>query len=161
MCARSATLAPHDPERRPKGMEPYERPQQTRVPLKECPVGASLDLLARKWTFMLLRDVAFYKLDRYSQFLHNNPGITPRILSRRLNEMVEERLLVRIGEGKDTHYRIGARGTDALPILVALFQYGLKNRADEVFTDGRPRPLGEVMPSWDADFILSLFDKEA
>lgn len=160
MGAKHATLTPHDAGRRPEGMEPYEPAQQTAVPLQACPVGASLDIFSRKWTFLILRDVAFYKLERFTQFLRNNPGMTPRILSRRLGEMVDEGLLVRSGDGKETHYRLGPRGVDALPMLVALFRYGLKHRAEDVFPDGRARSLVEVMPEWDAGFVLAMFDIE-
>ncbi len=157
MAGSYSTLSPHDTDDRPQDMKPYEAPQKTAVPLQACPVGASLDIFSRKWTFLILRDVAFYKLDRYSQFLGNNPGMTPRILSKRLNEMVAEGLLERRGSGKDVHYRLGTRGQDALPMLVALFQYGLKHRADEVFADGEPRPLQTVMPSWGFDRLAGMF----
>lgn len=127
------------------------------VELQNCPVGASLDIFSRKWTFMVLRDIAYYKRHRFTEFLENNPGMTPRILSKRLNEMVDERLIVKTGDGKDTRYHLGPRGVDTLPMLLALFQYGIKHRADEVFGDGRPRRLAEVVPQWGPDEIAAMF----
>ncbi|HWG92068.1 MAG TPA: helix-turn-helix domain-containing protein [Candidatus Thermoplasmatota archaeon] len=141
------------------GGYPMEYPPhatKSAVPLQNCPVGASLDIFARKWTFMILRDIVYYKLDRFGQFLKNNPGMTPRILSKRLNEMIEEGLLERVEEGGEVRYRLTARGEDTRPILLALFRFGIKYHADEVFEDGKPRELPEVLPQVTPQQVLFL-----
>lgn len=141
----------------PPRMRYPENAERAAVPFVKCPVGASLDIFSRKWTFLLLRDIIYYKLDRYGQFLQNNPGLTPRILSRRLGEMVEEGLLVRHESDGEVRYSLGSRGEDAKPMLLALFAYGIKHRAAEVFPDRTPRRLGEVLPQFGPEEIARFY----
>ncbi|HEV2231413.1 MAG TPA: helix-turn-helix domain-containing protein [Thermoplasmata archaeon] len=91
------------------------------------PIRQSVDRLGRKWVLLLLRDLAFLKIDRFGRLRRNNPGLSPRVLSRRLREMVQEGLVVRETEGKEIRYRLTARGDDATFILLAFLQYGLKH----------------------------------
>lgn len=91
------------------------------------PIRQSVDRLGRKWVLLLLRDLAFLKIDRFGRLRRNNPGLSPRVLSRRLREMVQEGLVVRETEGKEVRYRLTPRGDDATFILLAFLQYGLKH----------------------------------
>ena len=90
------------------------------------PVAASVEALGRKWTLLLLRDLAFKRTTRFSEFLRDNPGLTPRVLSRRLREMQTEGLTSRSGRGRTVTYVLTPRGQDAVFILLALLRYGLK-----------------------------------
>ncbi|HEV2316148.1 MAG TPA: helix-turn-helix domain-containing protein [Thermoplasmata archaeon] len=89
-------------------------------------LARSLVHLNKKWTLILLRDMAFLGLTRFTEFIRNNPGLTPRVLSRRLQEMRLEQLVVREGTRKAVSYRLTPRGQDAVYILLAYLQYGLK-----------------------------------
>ena len=91
------------------------------------PVRESVKQLGRKWTLLLLRDMAFLELSRFGQFLRNNPGLSPRVLSRRLREMEEEGLVDRLQSGEEVSYRLTARGEDAVFILLAFLRYGMKH----------------------------------
>jgi len=90
------------------------------------PIRASLEVLGRKWAFLILRDIAFLKLDRFGQIRRNNPGLTARVLSRRLREMTKEGILVKEDDGDEIHYRLTTRGEDAVYILLALLRYGIR-----------------------------------
>jgi DNA-binding HxlR family transcriptional regulator len=100
----------------------------------------SLDVLGRKWALLVLRDVAFLRLDRFGHILRNNPGLSPRILSRRLRELQAEGILERAGEGGQVRYQATAKGQDALYILFALLRYGLIHHGGEVTASPRPAP---------------------
>ena len=89
------------------------------------PIRQSVQSLGRKWVLLLVRDLAFLKLRHFGQLRRNNPGLSPRILSRRLREMQKEGLLVREVDGKSVSYRLTARGDDAAIILLAFLRYGL------------------------------------
>jgi DNA-binding HxlR family transcriptional regulator len=91
------------------------------------PIRASLDILGRKWTFLILRDIAFLKVERFGEIRRNNPGLTARVLSRRLSEMTREGLLVREEGGEKIRYRLTAKGEDAVYILLALLRYGIRH----------------------------------
>ncbi len=119
------------------------------IPFEMCPIKASLGVLGRKWSLILLRDLAFVGIDRFSGFIDNNPGLTPRVLSRRLQELREEGIVTRIVDPDDDRsvtYELSERGRDAVPILTAFIAYGIRHHAGEVFADAQPRDLPEVFP---------------
>lgn len=114
-----------------------------------CPIRASLGVLGRKWTLLILRDMAFLKIAKFSQLLKNNQGLTPRALSLRLRDLQREGLIERIvnsKENRDIKYKLTQRGRDSIPILTAFIQYGMKHHAERVFEDGKPRTLNQVFP---------------
>lgn len=91
------------------------------------PIRESVRRLGRKWTLLILRDMAFLKLDRFGKILRNNPGLTPRVLSRRLQQMQAEGLIERQADGDRILYRLTDRGEDAVFILLAFLRYGIKH----------------------------------
>ena len=143
------------PPRPPAPTFPPEAP----VPpgMKACPISATNALFGKKWTFAVLRDVAYFRRTRFAEFLSANPGLTDRVLARRLNELVAERILQRSGRGKAVRYAFTERGKDTLPILAALYNYGIRHRPEQVFKDARARPLRQVLPEWDGAFLERIF----
>lgn len=101
------------------------------------PLRESLRRLGRRWTLLLLRDMAFLKLSRFSEFQRNNSGLTPRVLSRRLREMRQEGLIERRGGAGGVRYRLTPQGEDAVYILLALLRYGTRYHRDSG-TEGAP-----------------------
>ncbi len=110
------------------------------------PIRRSLDLLGRKWTLLLLRDLAFLNIDRFGDFVRNNPGLTPRVLSRRLKEMRREGLVARDDVGGVIRYQLTSQGDDAVYILLAILRYGLKHHFEPGPPDARAR-----VPALDLD----------
>lgn len=88
------------------------------------PIREGVQRLGRRWTLLLVRDMAFLKLSRFGEFLRNNPGLTPRVLSRRLTELQAEQLIVRREGAAGVRYRLTPRGEDAVFILLAFLRYG-------------------------------------
>ena len=91
------------------------------------PIRESVRWLGRKWTLLILRDMAFLKLTRFGQILRNNPGLTPRVLARRLRQMQAEGLVERVVSGEKVAYALTPRGEDAVFILLAFLRYGIKH----------------------------------
>ena len=91
------------------------------------PIRESVRWLGRKWTLLILRDMAFLKLTRFGQILRNNPGLTPRVLARRLRQMQEEGLVERVVTDEKVTYRLTSRGEDAVFILLAFLRYGIRH----------------------------------
>jgi DNA-binding HxlR family transcriptional regulator len=87
----------------------------------------SVQRLGRKWTLLILRDLAFLRLHRFSQLQKNNPGLTPRVLARRLREMEKEGLIRRSELGGTVSYQLTERGEDAVYIVLAFLRYGLRH----------------------------------
>lgn len=128
---------------------PELSPLPPRVPFEFCPIRASLGVLGRKWTLLVLRDVAFFGRARFSAIMKMNPGLGPRILSMRLRELEAEGFI----RGEPNHadrreitYRLTRKGLDVMPILTAFIQFGMRYHASSVFEDGRPRDLEAVYP---------------
>ena len=104
------------------------------------PIRLSVQRLGRKWTLLLIRDLAFLHLGRFSEFKRNNPGLTARVLSRRLRELQTEGLVERRGSRGEITYALTAQGEDAALVLLAFLQYGLKHHVG-------PRPTPTLMPT--------------
>lgn len=109
-----------------------------------CPIRASLGVLGRKWSFLVLRDIAFYEDVRFSDILRSIDGITRRLLSARLRELQREGLVAKRKDGREITYSLTAKGADVMPILVALTRYGAMHHARDVFRDQRARSLDEL-----------------
>ncbi len=114
--------------------------ERMEVPLLTCPIASSLRVLGRKWALLVLRDIGMHGLNRFNQILHNNDGLTPRILSMRLQELREEGFVERIVDAqdeRDVRYVLTEKGGDLMPVLRAFIAFGVKHHAMEVFPDGR------------------------
>ena len=131
--------------------------QQSTSPAKElllpgvqfntCPIGASIGILGRKWTLLILRDIGFFKTNRFNQILHVTPGLTPRVLSMRLHELEKTGFIKRVNGSKsarEVYWALTEKGRDVLPILLKFIEFGAKWHADKVFEDKEPRTLQEI-----------------
>ncbi|MCI4336140.1 MAG: helix-turn-helix transcriptional regulator [Thermoplasmata archaeon] len=138
---------------------PFPAPGPPAVPIKSCPIAASLGTLGRKWTLTILRDIAFFPDASFSLILRNNPGLLQRTLSLRLKQLSANGLIVKSADSngaRHPRYRLSERGLQIWPILATLAQFGFQNRAEAVFVDGQPRNLEEVFPS-DVGILLGRF----
>jgi DNA-binding HxlR family transcriptional regulator len=133
-----------------------EAPDPPAVPLASCPINASLGTLGRKWTLLILRDIAFAPGAGFATIRRNCPGLGNRTLSIRLRQLVRDDIIERV-EAESPRgapgYRLTAKGRDVMPILTAFLQYGSRHFSTQVFADGRPRSLAEVYPTG-RDFMV-------
>jgi DNA-binding HxlR family transcriptional regulator len=139
----------------PRAALPPEAP--VRPGMKACPITATDALFSRKWTFAVLRDIVYFRRTRFHEFMDANPGLTARVLARRLRDLQQEGILERKGSGRHVRYSLTHRGEDTKPILAAIYNYGIRNRPHDVFKDAKPRPLTRVLPEWDEKFLVGLF----
>jgi DNA-binding HxlR family transcriptional regulator len=125
---------------------------------KSCPIKASLGILGRKWALLVLRDIAFFKDVRFSDILRKNPGLTPRVLSFRLKELESEGFIRRVAtdDKREVAYDLLPKGRDVIPLLAALAYFGTRHHASEVFSDGKPRPLGAMFPGAQPQLLQGL-----
>jgi len=110
-----------------------------RLVYQQDPIRNSVKSLGSKWTLLILRDIGFLKLQRFGEILRNNPGLTARVLSRRLREMKNEGLIERKPAGDTINYSLTTRGEDAVFILLAFLRYGLKYYARTPASSAIPR----------------------
>jgi DNA-binding HxlR family transcriptional regulator len=119
------------------------------APICSCPIATTLGILGKKWTMLVLRDVAMRDMGRFSQLIKGNPGITPRMLSQRLKELEKQGMIVKTANrdsAKAARWRPTEKGWDALPILFSYTAFGSKWFPGQVFEDGKPRAMTEIYP---------------
>ena len=103
-----------------------------------CAIGAALDILGERATFLVLRET-FNGVRRFDD-MQRRTGIPRQVLSSRLARLVAEGLLRKVpyqeaGQRSRDEYRLTSKGLDLYPVLVALMQWGDKYEADP---DGPP-----------------------
>jgi DNA-binding HxlR family transcriptional regulator len=119
------------------------------APFTNCPIATSLGILGKKWTILVLRDIAMRKTERFSELLKSIPGLTPRVLSMRLRELEASGMIMRAENRKSpkfVRWNLTEKGWDVLPILMSYVAFGSKWLAPLVFADGEPREMKEVYP---------------
>ena len=130
--------------------QPAEAPILPTVSFKNCPIRTSLGVLGKKWTLLILRDIAFLKVDRFNQILRSVPGLTPRVLTLRLKELrgdgIIEPVLVQ-RRPRLVRWRLTKMGQDTIPILMSFISFGATWYSRAVFEDGRPRTAEEHFPN--------------
>lgn len=96
---------------------------------KQCPVGQDLAALGKRWTFHILRSIAIQRVERFNQLLRSLPGLTPRVLIMRLNELQEcglIRPLIVQQKPRIVRWVMTEKGNDTIPILEGYSAYVAK-----------------------------------
>ncbi len=90
--------------------------------METCPVLASLDLVGKKWTFVLLQHIALHGDEGFNALLKQMKKISPKMLSQRLKSCEQAGLVVRIVAERNslsfTSYRLTPKGQDLYSILL-------------------------------------------
>jgi DNA-binding HxlR family transcriptional regulator len=92
-----------------------------------CPMAHALDVVRTKSAFLILRE-AFYGATRFDEFVSRTQLSEPAAAAR-LRELTAEGLLERepyqeAGQRTRQLYRLTEKGSELLPVLVALMQWG-------------------------------------
>lgn len=130
---------------------PQERkPIEPAVAYNICPIHVTINVLGKKWTILILRDIALRKINRFNQIKRSLPGITSRVLILRLQEL-EETGYIKPDLIKDkprvVEWQLTEKGHDTIPVLLSILEFGAKWYAHEVFEDHKPRTIKELYPS--------------
>ena len=99
-----------------------------------CAIGAALDILGERSTFLVLRE-AFNGVRRFDD-MQRRTGMPRQVLSLRLARLVAEGLLRKVpyqqaGQRSRFEYRLTEKGIDLYPVLVALLRWGDRWMADD------------------------------
>jgi DNA-binding HxlR family transcriptional regulator len=94
-----------------------------------CPMAHALNVVRNRSAFLILRE-AFYGATRFEEFAERT-GLSEPVTAARLRELTDEGLLEREpyqepGQRTRRAYRLTEKGSDLLPVLVALMQWGDK-----------------------------------
>lgn len=120
-----------------------------KVEFADCPLTASLGLLGKKWTILIIRDIGIYGRDRFNMLLRSIPGIPSKVLATRLKQLEHEGFITKNEERrvppKIVRWSLTDKGIDAVRIGMMIGGFGAKWHADRVFDDGVPRRMGELL----------------
>ena len=126
-----------------------------------CPIARTLDVVGDRWSLLILRELLFGD-QRFTSLRANLPGISPTLLSERLQALAAHGL-VAIRElpppAARTVYVATARARDAVPVLQAMARFGM-----DLLPPPRPstklRPetaaYGAVTPWYDPEAAVGL-----
>ncbi len=94
-------------------------------PAANCPIEGLLQSLQDRWAFLILRD-AFYGVRRFDGF-RQHLGISRKILSARLNHMLQEGLFSKKPYQQHPiryEYVLTGKGRDLFPVLLTMIRWG-------------------------------------
>ena len=92
-----------------------------------CGLPPALEVMGERWSFLILR-AAFNGIVHFEEF-SSELGIARNILSNRLARLVEHGVLARVPcehDRRKVEYRMTEKGSDLLPAMLALRQWGEK-----------------------------------
>jgi DNA-binding HxlR family transcriptional regulator len=121
-----------------------------------CPIARTLDVVGDRWTLLILRELLFGDR-RFSDLRRNIPGISPTLLTERLQALAEQGLVATRElppPAARSVYTATPRSRDAVPILEAMARFGM-DLLPPVRPSTKIRPAaaayGAVMAWYDAD----------
>jgi DNA-binding HxlR family transcriptional regulator len=132
---------------KPAQLETNRAIQLPVVKFKNCPIKVTMGVLGKKWTVLILRDIALFRVNRFNQIRRSIPGLTPRVLVMRLQELEKNGLIkaVTIREKpRLVEWVLTEKGQDIVPVLMSIIAFGSKWYPQEVFYDNKPRTLSEL-----------------
>jgi len=98
-----------------------------------CPISFALDFFGDKWTFLIIRDLAFKGKHFYNEFLAAEEGIATNILSDRLKKLE----LIGIISSKKIKekrirkkYTLTDKGKDLIPTLIEMIIWSYKHDSE-------------------------------
>jgi DNA-binding HxlR family transcriptional regulator len=119
------------------------------INLKKCPIYNTFDVVGKKFTILILRNMMLYRQTRFNQFLEIEE-INSKTLSLRLREMEQDGLISRKVFAEmppRVEYRITEKGKALRPILEQMGDFSTKYCAKDIFRDGKPRAFKKILPS--------------
>jgi len=91
-------------------------------------VASALKVLGNKWTALILLDMADSQ-KRFCEIERSLPGISPRTLSQRLEELVEHKIITKKAFAEvppRVEYTLTDKGRDFIPVLRQMANWGTK-----------------------------------
>jgi DNA-binding HxlR family transcriptional regulator len=115
--------------------------------MKACPVDTTSKIIGKKYTILLIRNM-LSNHKKFNQFLESIEGMNQKILSTRLKEMEREGLVTRKVYAEmplRVEYFLTEKGLATKPILDQMAAFSLQYCSKDVFEDGKPRTLQDVV----------------
>ncbi len=99
---------------------------KTKAELPVCPVATAVSLIGGKWKLLIVRDLK-ERPWRFNELLKNLDGISQKVLTDSLRQMMDDELVYRRDYGElppRVEYGLTELGREMLPIIDALADFG-------------------------------------
>lgn len=106
-----------------------------------CPIELAFALIGGKWTTVLLAHLK-QSPRRYAELRRLVPRISEKMLTQRLQALVDNDLVEKVPQGGGATYRLTARGESLRPVLDQLYAWG-EQQARELGAYVEPARRGE------------------
>ncbi|GAB3799831.1 winged helix-turn-helix transcriptional regulator [Micromonospora zhanjiangensis] len=96
-----------------------------------CPVELAVDIIGGKWRPVILAHLK-EGVHRYGELRRRMPGVSEKMLSQRLRELVADGLILRYDHDTTpphVEYRLTEEGASLAPVLQALYDWGAARAA--------------------------------
>lgn len=116
--------------------------------IKRCPVYNTFNIIGKKFTLLIIRDMMYKNKSRFNEFLETVEEINPKTLSARLGEMEKDGLIHRkIYHERPVRveYVLTEKGKALRPILEQMSEFSFRYCPVDVFKDGKPRTMNEIL----------------
>lgn len=100
---------------------------------RQLALNDALELLSGKWKIVLLQNLYLSGTMRFKDLLETLNGISPKILSKELQQLEENLLITRtVNKTKPitVSYTLTHHAHETLPVIHALIEFGLKHRIE-------------------------------
>jgi DNA-binding HxlR family transcriptional regulator len=107
-----------------------------------CPISNAMDIIGKKFTILILRNMMVYKQTRFNQFLNTIDGMNPRTLAARLKELERDGLVKRKVYAEvppRVEYNLTEKGLALRPVLEQLVTFSVEHYPERVFRNKSTR----------------------
>lgn len=126
----------------------YSRPRSIEnMEFKSCPVFNTFNIIGKKFSILILRNMIYDKQTRFNEFLNSIEEINPKTLSIRLKEMEKDGLIRRQVYNETPiriEYYLTQKGKELQPILEQMALFSVKYCCDQIFDSPDPIKIEKI-----------------
>jgi DNA-binding HxlR family transcriptional regulator len=114
---------------------------------KCCPVFNTFNIIGKKFSLLILRNMLYDKQKRFNEFLNSIEEINPKTLSIRLNEMEKDGLIKRQVYNETPiriEYYLTQKGKELQPIMEQMALFSVKYCCDQIFDNPDPIKIEKI-----------------
>lgn len=104
----------------------------TKEELPECPVATTVQLIGNKWKLLILRNLMYGGVQRFSEFIKTVPGISKKVLTDNLRALESDGIVEREVYAEvppRVEYTLSDLGKTLKPIIDSMYEWGTNYKA--------------------------------
>jgi DNA-binding HxlR family transcriptional regulator len=136
-----------EPNLEGSGQLQQQKPDSLCKNMKCCPINNTLNIIGKKFTLLLLRNMMLLKQTRFNQFMDSIEQINPKTLSLRLKEMEKDGLIKRkVYEETPVRieYVLTEKAMALTPIVEQMAIFSMRYCTKDVFRGPPPKDVENI-----------------